>query len=398
MKIYPNILAGVVDCLKVILLQNKYTADVLEQAFRNNKKWGSRDRRFIGEAVFEIVRWQRLFAHVTGANNAEPSYCEKLLAAYLLKNGIALPEAYSGLFNIEIVKEVFSSESIPFDVRESIPEWLNEWGRRELPNNWEQEIKSLNEPAQVFLRVNSLKITTPELLEKLKISGIETSIHSLYPECLVMKKRQVLISIREYLDGLFEIQDAGSQAIAPFLKVAPEMNVIDACAGAGGKTLHIASLLQNSGKIVSMDVDERKLKILKERALRAGAKNIETRKIQPENIEQLKNTADRLLLDVPCSGIGVLKRNPDAKWKLSKEEVEKTISLQSKIISEYSSMLKPGGIMVYATCSILPSENEKQIESFLKTHSQCFILEEEKNVWPSEGADGFYIARLKKIK
>ena len=132
--------------------------------------------------------------------------------------------------------------------------------------------------------------------------------------------------------------------------------------------------------------------------MRAGAKNIEIRKIQSETIEKLRNTADRLLLDVPCSGLGVLKRNPDAKWKLSIESMEKTIALQAKILSEYSSMLKTGGIMVYSTCSILPSENEKQIEKFIKNQNSAFVLEEEKYVWPSEGADGFYMARMKKIK
>ena len=398
MKIYPNILSGAIDCLKLILLQNKYTADVLDQAFRNNKKWGSRDRRFIGEAVFEIVRWQRLLAHCGNTIYSEPEYCEKLLAVYLIKSGYNLPETYLDLVNVELVNENLSSHILPFATRESIPEWLNNWGQRELPQNWEKELKSLNESAMVFLRANTLKINAIELHEKLKISGIETSKVSNSPECLLLIKRKALNSLQEFKDGLFEIQDAGSQEIAPFLKPESGMTIIDACAGAGGKTLHIASLLKNSGKIISMDVEEKKLTILKERALRAGAKNIEIRKIQSETIEKLRNTADRLLLDVPCSGLGVLKRNPDAKWKLSLESMEKTIALQAKILSEYSSMLKTGGIMVYSTCSILPSENEKQIEKFIKNQNSAFVLEEEKYVWPSEGADGFYMARMKKIK
>ncbi|MBC7390837.1 MAG: methyltransferase domain-containing protein [Opitutaceae bacterium] len=398
MKIYPNILSGISDCLKNILLLNKYTADVLDQAFRNNKKWGSRDRRFIGESVFDIVRWRKLFEHLADTNSSDTDYCEKLIAIYLLKSGHTLPETYSKLISWELGNEKIYSETFSFAIKESIPEWLNELGKTELPHIWEREIESLNEQAKVFLRVNTLKINTIDLQEKLKILGIETSTKSNSPACLILNKRQALNSLQEFKDGLFEIQDLGSQEITPFMKLEPGMNVIDACAGAGGKTLHMASLLKNTGKIISMDIVERKLKTLKERALRAGAKNIETRTIQSETVDKLKNTADRLLLDVPCSGLGVLKRNPDTKWKLTKEEIESTISVQSQILSEYSSMLKVGGIMVYATCSILPSENEKQIESFINNKNSCFILEDEKHIWPSEGADGFYMARMKKIK
>ncbi len=193
------------------------------------------------------------------------------------------------------------------------------------------------------------------------------------------------------------MQDAGSQLIAPFLKAEPGMRVIDACAGAGGKTLHLASIMENKGRIISMDVEQWKLDELQKRAKRAGASIIETRLIDgTKTIKRLENSADRLLLDVPCSGLGVLKRNPDAKWKLSPKAIEEVKVKQAEIISDYSSMLKKGGIMVYATCSILPSENKSQVNKFLDAQKGGFELLEERTVNPSEGFDGFYIARILK--
>ena len=196
---------------------------------------------------------------------------------------------------------------------------------------------------------------------------------------------------------MFEIQDAGSQLIAPFLNVEAGQKIIDACAGAGGKTLHLAAIMQNKGKILALDVEEWKLDNLRKRAKRAGVSNIEARLITGEKtISQLRNSADRLLLDVPCTGIGVIKRNPDTKWKLSKEVIEKTKQLQYTILKNYSAMVKPGGFLVYATCSVLPSENEKQVERFIAEQGEIFEFIKDKTLLPSEGYDGFYMALIKK--
>jgi 16S rRNA (cytosine967-C5)-methyltransferase len=214
---------------------------------------------------------------------------------------------------------------------------------------------------------------------------------------LRLKQRQNIFQLPSFKDGLFEVQDAGSQAIAPFLQVEPGMRVIDACAGGGGKTLHLAALTQNKGKIVAMDTEGWKLEELMKRAKRAGASNIETRVIDSAKvIKRLEGTADRLLLDVPCSGLGVIRRNPDAKWKLSLEFVEKVKTLQQKILTEYSTMVKPGGKMVYSTCSLLPSENEKQVEQFLEGNGKTFTLITSKTILPSQGFDGFFMALLQR--
>lgn len=177
------------------------------------------------------------------------------------------------------------------------------------------------------------------------------------------------------------------------------MRVIDACAGAGGKTLHLAALMENKGSIIALDTHAWKLDSLKKRARRAGAFNIEVRNIEnTKTIKRLHNSADRLLLDVPCSGLGVLRRNPDTKWKLSVEQLEELKETQQHILSSYSQMLKAGGKMVYATCSILPSENREQVDKFLQSENgAAFELIEDKTILPqSEGFDGFYMALLEK--
>jgi 16S rRNA (cytosine967-C5)-methyltransferase len=220
-----------------------------------------------------------------------------------------------------------------------------------------------------------------------------------FPDAIVLAERQNIFTSPAFKGGFFEVQDAGSQVISTFLRIAPGLRVIDACAGAGGKTLHLASLMRNKGRIVAMDTEQWKLDELQKRARRAGVSNIETRLIESgKTIKRLAGSADRLLLDVPCSGLGVLKRNPDAKWKLSVAFIEKIKELQQHILNDYCDMLKVGGLMVYSTCSILPSENELQVQQFLAAKNGAFQLLEEKHILPSQGFDGFYMALMERMK
>src|SRR5690606_6641604 len=258
---------------------------------------------------------------------------------------------------------------------------------------------TLNQQAKVIIRVNTLKITREDLVKRLNDEGIETYAPKGYKDALVLAKRHNMFRSPTFKEGLFEIQDASSQRVAAALEVAPGMRVIDACAGAGGKSLHLAALMENKGRILSMDVEDWKLKNTKLRARRAGVSIIEPKVIEGnKTIKRLKETADRLLLDVPCSGLGVLKRNPDTKWKLTPESIDKVVAVQQEIIQNYSSLLKPGGIMVYATCSILPIENQDQVTAFLESErGQNFeLLEDQKVLAHESGFDGFYIAKLKK--
>ena len=283
-------------------------------------------------------------------------------------------------------------------MRESIPDWLDMLGEQELGNRWPTELEALNEEAKVVLRANTLKISAKELQADLADGEIESTSDKNFPDALILARRQNVFTLPHFKEGLFEVQDAGSQAIAPFLKVEPGMRVVDACAGAGGKSLHLASLLQNKGKIISLDTEQWKLDELKKRARRAGASNIETRFIEnSKTIKRLENACDRLLLDVPCSGLGVLKRNPDAKWKLNLDFIARVKELQEHILNDYCNMVKPGGLLVYSTCSLLTSENEDQVKRFLKNHQGKFELQEQKTILPSQGFDGFYMARIVRL-
>ncbi len=394
MKLYKNTTQAVIDSLTQIFDDKKYADKVIEKVLKQNAKWGARDRRFIAETTYDIVRWYRLLQVVT---KAEPHEYWKLLGGWCAQHDAELPKwvEFDGISRKGVLKEWEAVKGIR-KIAESIPDWLDELGENELGRIWNEELAALNEEAKVVLRANSLKTSRKELYQKLEEVEVEVVVDDRYPDALILKQRQNVFKLPFFKEGLFEVQDAGSQAIAPFLRVEPGMRVIDACAGGGGKTLHLAALMQNKGRIVAMDTEEWKLNELKLRARRAGVGNVETRLIESsKSIKRLDNAADRLLLDVPCSGLGVLKRNPDAKWKLSMDFIEKVRDLQQHILQDYSTMVKQGGKLVYSTCSLMQSENEKQVQKFIAANP-TFVLEEEKNIWPSEGYDGFYMARLRR--
>jgi 16S rRNA (cytosine967-C5)-methyltransferase len=397
-KLYRNLCEAVVSGLELIFTEKKYADKVIEKILKSNPKWGARDRRFIAETIYDIVRWYRLFIELTGAD--EDDYW-KLLAVWCLWNKVDFPdwEELKGV-NRKKILENYEQLKTNRKIRESIPDWLDELGVKELGTKWEKELEALNEEAKVVLRVNTIRISRNELQKQLQeLENISTDAPTDFPDALLLEERQNIFTRQQFKDGLFEVQDGGSQLIAPFLQVKPGMRVIDACAGAGGKTLHLAALMQNKGRIIALDTEEWKLDELKKRGRRAGVANVETRLIESsKTIKRLENSADRLLLDVPCSGLGVLKRNPDAKWKMSLDFIEQVKELQQRILADYSSMVKTGGEMVYSTCSLFPSENEKQVETFLKNQSENFELLDQKTVLPSAGFDGFFMARLKKLK
>ncbi|MDZ4714250.1 MAG: RsmB/NOP family class I SAM-dependent RNA methyltransferase [Cytophagales bacterium] len=398
MRLYRNLSEAVVENLHQIFVENRYADKVIEKVLKKNPKWGARDRRFIAETTYDIVRWYRLFTELTNA--PEGDYWT-LFGAWCMWNKVDLPD-WEEFRKLDKPKfyERYDKAKHKLRVSESIPDWLDEVGASELGAGWEEEIHALNEPAKVVLRVNTQKISRQELQRVLiEEEGIETESLSEFPDALILSERQNIFTRQQFKDGLFEVQDAGSQLISAFLQAKPGMRVIDACAGGGGKTLHLAALMQNKGRIIALDTEEWKLDELKKRARRAGASDIiEARVIDSSKvIKRLEKSADRLLLDVPCSGLGVLKRNPDAKWKLSLDFIEEVKSKQQEILGTYPSMLKPGGIMVYATCSILPSENEKQVKQFMQSNEGKFELLEQRTLLPSAGFDGFYMARVRKV-
>ena len=395
MRIHQVLCEAVVTCLIEIFEEQKYADKILEKKLRSNPKWGARDRAFIAEHTYDIVRHFRWLQCVYEKPITSTIDWWQLLGLQLLRQGLELP-------NLEVWKSLATQRWSDLEtrctparaVRHSIPDWLDELGQTELGEDWGATLHALNLPAPVVLRTNTLKISRSELQVKLQLEGIETTLVGTVG--LVLSSRKNVFQSKAFQSGWFEVQDASSQLVAPLLDVQPGHRVVDACAGAGGKTLHIADLLQNKGSIIALDTEAWKLEELSKRAKRAGVHIIDRRPVtSAKTIKRLHESADRLLLDVPCSGLGVLKRNPDAKWKLTPEFIARVKTTQQDILRRYSLMLKPEGKMVYATCSVLPSENQQQVAQFLEHTGNRFELLTERAILPQEeGFDGFYMALL----
>lgn len=385
-----------------IFNEGQYADKVVALALKKDKRWGSHDRKFVAETIYEIVRWKRLYAEI--AEVKEPYDRDniwRMFAVWAVLRGYTLPDwKYFESTPVRKIKGRFDELSKIRKYRESIPDWMDELGVKELGEElWNKEIAAQNEQARVILRVNRLKTTKEKLRAILMDLNIETEFDSKYDDALILKERANVFLTDAFKEGLFEVQDASSQLVAPFLEVKPGMRVVDTCAGAGGKTLHMASLMENKGQLIAMDLYESKLNQLKLRARRNGVHNIEPRVIEgTKTIKKLYEKADRVLIDAPCSGLGVLKRNPDSKWKLQPEFIENIKKVQAEVLENYSKIVKPGGKMVYATCSVLPSENQEQIKKFLSTENgKNFTFVKDIKVLASEsGFDGFYMALLER--
>jgi len=402
MRLHRNLCFAVIDGLLQIFNEGDYADKVIQQLLKRDKRWGSRDRGFVAETTYDIVRWKRLYAEI--ANVKEPFSRDdmwRLFAVWATLKGIKLPDwKYFENTPTRKIKGKFDELSKVRKFRESIPDWMDEIGINELGEDiWTKEIAALNKQADVILRVNTLKTNKKDLQLKLQSENIETEFLPNHPYALKLMERSNVFITEAFKNGWFEVQDASSQLVAAFLDVKSGMKVVDTCAGAGGKTLHLASLMENKGQIVAMDIYESKLKKLKIRARRNGVHNIDLKVIESTKpIKKLYNKADRVLIDAPCSGLGVLRRNPDAKWKLELEFIDNIKKVQQDILQQYSRMVKPGGKLVYATCSVLPSENQEQVQKFLTSDlGKDFIFVKDKKILAHKsGFDGFYMALLER--
>ena len=402
MRLHRNLVFTVIDSLLAIFNEGEYADKVVARALKKDKRWGSSDRKFVAETIYEIVRWKRLYAEI--AEVREPYDRDniwRIFAVWAVLRGIMLPDwKYFEGTPARKIKGRFDELSKIRKFKESIPDWMDALGVKELGEaTWSKELEAQNKQAEVILRVNTLKTTKERLRAILMDLNIETYTSKDYPDALILKERANVFMTDVFKQGYFEVQDASSQLVAYFLDVAPGMRVVDTCAGAGGKSLHLASLMENKGQLIAMDIYESKLKQLKLRAKRNGVHNIEFRVIDSTKvIKKLHEKADRVLIDAPCSGLGVMKRNPDSKWKLQPEFIDNIKKVQAEVLQNYSKIVKPGGKMVYATCSVLPSENEEQVKHFLGTkEGKNFSFVKEKKVLAHQsGYDGFYMALLER--
>lgn len=392
MKMHRLLAEAAAGIAKAVFREHKVLDHELAAAFEENPKWGKRDRGFIAETVFEVARWRRALSFVVDSEETTA-----LCAAQWVRMGYDLPDwwSYKGATAAEMAAREADLAAQPRAVRESIPDWIDALGVEELGDAWDAEITALNQRAPVFLRVNTLRTTRPQAIAWLAEAGVSASEVPGLPDALVLAAGKSLPKPMR-LDGRVEIQDAGSQTIAPLVDPQPGERVIDACSGAGGKSLHLAALMGADGRVFGMDIDAKKLAELTRRAKRANAnKCVSAKEITATTPTDFAEIGDRLLIDAPCSGLGTLKRQPDLKWRLKPAQLDRLRGIQKELLTGYPAMLKPGGRLVYATCSILPSENRAAIDHLLAQGG--FELLEERPVSPAAtGFDGFYAAALVK--
>lgn len=409
-------LEATITALRTVL-PLEYPADaILRRFFKENPALGAHDRAFIAETVFGILR-HRFFLE-TLAPRATP---RALVLAYIVKfEGTNLRELASMISEAEKkwLAEIKATHinSCPLFVQAEFPEWLVEKLQQFLPDEQILDLGlSLQKSAPLDLRVNTFLAKREQVLETLKNDGFDAETTP-YSPCGIRIKGKPAINRHDlFLSGKIEVQDEGSQILGYLLAPKRGEMVVDFCAGAGGKSLLLGALMNSKGRLYAFDVSEKRLENLKPRFKRSGLSNLHAQRIAHENdikVKRLAGKIDRVLVDAPCSGLGTLRRNPDLKWRQSSQSIEELKTKQAAILSSAATLLKPGGRLVYATCSFLPEENQAIIAEFLTQHPEFSLLNcsellaqqkipldtgEFLRLYPEQHqTDGFFAAALKR--
>ncbi|MEM7358964.1 MAG: RsmB/NOP family class I SAM-dependent RNA methyltransferase [Pseudomonadota bacterium] len=357
-----------------------YPADrVMAQYFRSNRYIGSKDKAAISEYFYTVLRNKLGYTYLL--DQVGVSWGNRQLMAVLLKeqgqdlaalfNGQQYspkPLAINDLAKLEAL-DLTALQDAPLHVQLGVPDWLAAGLEDSLGEAYEREMRASNRRASTDIRVNTLKADVPSALSELEKLGYSLKTGQLSPWCLRFDGRVGLFGLKSFNQGWFEVQDQGSQVLALISRVKAGDRVVDFCAGAGGKTLAMAAMMENKGSIDACDVHGKRLQQLSKRAKRAGAHNIRVHTLTSERdkwVKQHKEKADLVLIDAPCSGTGTWRRSPDSRWNLQPENLENLQQLQQSIMQSASRLVRPGGRLLYATCSLLKSENEAQIEQFLQ--------------------------------
>jgi 16S rRNA (cytosine967-C5)-methyltransferase len=387
-KLHRILAQAAIEILHSIFEEGMMAERAVSRALGSNPKWGKRDRALVAGTVYEIVRWRRKWEVLAGAEDTWA-----LAGFWWEQQGFERPDwaSWPVFSEAGIKMREGALERMPRAVRFSLSDEFDVLGEQALGAAWEVELAALNQSAPVFLRVNPRRGHPASVKAELEAAGVMVEPVDGCPLGLkVLPGKAVPATLRE--SGRFEIQDAGSQQVAPFLQAEPGMRVVDACAGAGGKTLHLAALMEGKGDLLAMDVQERKLETLRTRAARATVK-VRTALVSDEALATMTGQADRVLVDAPCSGSGTLRRQADLKYRITTASLAEVQALQREVLARCVPLVKAGGKLVYATCSILPQENEEQAAWFSKAFPN-FKLEAESHLSPAQtGWDGFYMAR-----
>jgi 16S rRNA (cytosine967-C5)-methyltransferase len=416
----------------------RFATDILARAFRENRQLSSGDRRMVAETVYGLLRWERrleaildeLLASARGRSEVVSAMArqELKLLVYELRSGVpaealqadarrlAGRELDIGRAGNEDAGLVGRSGLDRSALRVSYPTWLIERFARDLGEDGAIALATaMNTRAPMSIRVNTVKVTREALLSRLAEEGVIAVPQRYSSVGLSFETRVNAFGLSAFRDGLFEVMDEGSQLVAEVVAPPPRGRVVDACAGAGGKTLALAATLGNQGRILALDSNGKKLEELRRRARRAGLSNLAAREVKgtalPE--EAKPGTWDRVLVDAPCSGTGTLRRNPEARWRLTPNAVDAHPADQLALLVTYAPLVAPGGRLIYATCSVLGTENAEVVHKFLRERPD-FSLMPVKEIWGKERAltvgdgnvlrmlphvhdtDGFYAAVMRR--
>ena len=416
MKISAPQLAAAETALARILPMTQPADAALSSYFRSTPKVGQHDRAFIAESVFGVLRRRYWLEYQTGA--ATP---RQLLLAYLSRvAGVSLRQLKSVLTPADTRWAAAlrtPAGTPPLDVAAELPQWLVAMLAAELSENEILALgRALQQPAALDLRVNSLLATRDEVLQQLAVEGIIARPTPYSPFGIRLESRLALNRHPLFTSGKIEVQDEGSQMLCLLLAPKRREMVVDFCAGAGGKSLMLGALMQSQGRLYAFDVSESRLNNFKPRLKRSGLSNVHPQLLTGENDIKVKRLAakiDRVLVDAPCSGFGTLRRNPDLKWRQSARSIAELAAKQRAILNAAAPLLKPGGRLVYGTCSFLRAENQDVIAAFLAAHPQLKLLPangilEQQHValdtgeflrlYPHRhGCDGFFAAVLTRV-
>ena len=401
-----------------LLLRFEYPADaVVSRYFREHRELGHADRAFVAETVFAVLRRGRsLEARCAG----KLSDRNRLLAALAVTRGWSQRELAPVLKASEeewlAAAKAMPESELPPAVRCDLPDWLYnaleaQFGAEEVG----KLAQALNQPAPLDLRVNTVKTNREAVLARFEADGIAAVPGPLSPMVVRLREKPALAKHPLFLEGAFEVQDEGSQLLGYLLEPKRGEMVVDFCAGAGGKTLLLGALMKNTGRLYAFDVSDKRLANLKPRLARSGLSNVHPARIEHERdtkIKRLAGKVDRVLVDAPCSGLGTLRRNPDLKWRQSEDSVAELAVKQAAILDAAAKLVRLGGRVVYATCSLLTAENDAIIAAFLTSHPD-FTLTPASAVLAKQGialdgdflrllphrhnTDGFFAAILDKM-
>ncbi len=402
-----------------LLLDFNQPADVALSGFFRAHRSGARDRAFIAETAYAVLRRKRLLERLAGPR---PTPRQLVLLSLSRVRGMSQrqldPALQEGEAEWLAGIRRGAEPDMTFAEQADLPDWLVErLLSRMTPQALQTMARALNTPAPLDLRVNSLKAERGAVAARLAADGIVAEPCAFAPLGLRLKGKPALQKHPAFLDGSFEVQDEGSQLLGYLLAPRRGEMVVDFCAGAGGKTLALGAMMRSTGRLYALDVSDKRLAKLKPRAARAGLSNVHPIRIAGENdirVKRLAGKADRVLVDAPCSGLGTLRRNPDLKWRQSPQSVAELSLKQAAILAAAAKLVRPGGRLVYATCSILAEENEAIVDAFLAAHpgfrrlsarellsAQGIAVDcgEDMCLAPQlHGTDGFYAAVLEREK